>query len=723
MANRPSVFNSEFFDAGVPAAGYKLYTYASGTTTPKATYTNQAGTIPNTNPITLDADGMCELWLGSGEYTLALYTGLIGSGGALVKTWDDVEGAASADLVAGLSDDTDPTKGADLIGYQGRTVRDALIDAHNAKDYEYLVVGGDWAPVIQQLVNEYSSVRLPGGTVYTIASNITVPSNRFIYGDGADTVVKFTANGMQGFTTGSSAAKSNIHIKWMTIDGGGQTGGIGTGVRGGTGVYATWVTGLVIEDVVFQNMGVANVGAPGTDSGYGGFGITLEARYGGLDGVRITRCTANNIAGGGNGVGDGFYIAGYAAGAGTTYVDVVLRDCRVSTVGRHCYTVAGGAGQKTPSGVKFINCYGEKSALDGLDIEEGHDVLVDGCTFKACGNDQTYYNPVALYGATYRLLAGVATGSASNDISIVNTTFDGCYYGVTEGGGDGLRIQGCTFKNSTVSDITKGLASSTTNLKVVSNEFRSVLPTLGFYNLSAGCGFSAEGNTFAGTVNVPAMQDGVFDNNTFKRGLAVTGGSSGFARNKIVGNNFLDWVGVGIQCDGVSYLAPDNVVDGNTFYGSGNLTIGVSFAFDSALRWVITNNKFVGLTTAGINHGNGNARHAFDADDNSFVSCAAGILVNQAVNDSSISGNTFDSVTGYCIAITNIGAGAPMRSTNVQNNIVGTGCANGIQITVGAGTFDYCLITGNNAHGATGTKWNLSGGQNANGVTANNITT
>jgi hypothetical protein len=38
-------------------AGGKLYTYAAGTTTPKATYTDSAGTTPQTNPIVLNARG------------------------------------------------------------------------------------------------------------------------------------------------------------------------------------------------------------------------------------------------------------------------------------------------------------------------------------------------------------------------------------------------------------------------------------------------------------------------------------------------------------------------------------------------------------------------------------------------------------------------------------------------------------------------------------------
>lgn len=84
-------FNSQFFtDAGAVAAGHKLYTYQSGTTTDKATYTDQGGLTTNSNPITLDSAGRCALWLASDgtEYTFVLKT----AAGALVKQWDDVAG-------------------------------------------------------------------------------------------------------------------------------------------------------------------------------------------------------------------------------------------------------------------------------------------------------------------------------------------------------------------------------------------------------------------------------------------------------------------------------------------------------------------------------------------------------------------------------------------------------------------------------------------------------
>jgi len=42
---------------GLPLAGGKVWTYAAGTSTPKATYTSAAATTANTNPVILDARG------------------------------------------------------------------------------------------------------------------------------------------------------------------------------------------------------------------------------------------------------------------------------------------------------------------------------------------------------------------------------------------------------------------------------------------------------------------------------------------------------------------------------------------------------------------------------------------------------------------------------------------------------------------------------------------
>ena len=63
----------QFSQNGVPVNGGKLFTYAAGTMNKLATYTDQSGTTPNTNPIILDANGQGDCWLASGvAYKLIL---------------------------------------------------------------------------------------------------------------------------------------------------------------------------------------------------------------------------------------------------------------------------------------------------------------------------------------------------------------------------------------------------------------------------------------------------------------------------------------------------------------------------------------------------------------------------------------------------------------------------------------------------------------------------
>ena len=55
-----------------PAApGGKLHTYAAGGTTPQATYSDAAGSTPNSNPVVLDSTGSA-IVRGSGAYHLVL---------------------------------------------------------------------------------------------------------------------------------------------------------------------------------------------------------------------------------------------------------------------------------------------------------------------------------------------------------------------------------------------------------------------------------------------------------------------------------------------------------------------------------------------------------------------------------------------------------------------------------------------------------------------------
>jgi hypothetical protein len=61
-----------FTAAGVPLVGGKLFTYASGTTVPLATYTDSTGNTANANPIILDSRGEANVWVGPSRYTFLL---------------------------------------------------------------------------------------------------------------------------------------------------------------------------------------------------------------------------------------------------------------------------------------------------------------------------------------------------------------------------------------------------------------------------------------------------------------------------------------------------------------------------------------------------------------------------------------------------------------------------------------------------------------------------
>ncbi len=88
----------QFFDAnGAPLVGGKLYTYAAGTTTPLASYTDSTGNTANTNPIVLDSRGEANVWLSGAIYKFALYD----STNVLIWTVDNINGTTFSSNATG----------------------------------------------------------------------------------------------------------------------------------------------------------------------------------------------------------------------------------------------------------------------------------------------------------------------------------------------------------------------------------------------------------------------------------------------------------------------------------------------------------------------------------------------------------------------------------------------------------------------------------------------
>jgi hypothetical protein len=178
-------------NAGDPLVGGLLYTYASGTTTPKATYTSSTLGTANTNPVALDARGEAQVWLGSGAYTMVLKT----AAGVTVWSVDGVENASLATQI----DVDDGSSGSLFTTLQGfvtyvlttalasaasfiqfgvaavtRTLQDKSRETISAKDFGADNSGDDTAPLLAAFTYAISQGRpLVLSGAYTVSGPIT----------------------------------------------------------------------------------------------------------------------------------------------------------------------------------------------------------------------------------------------------------------------------------------------------------------------------------------------------------------------------------------------------------------------------------------------------------------------------------------------------------------------------------------------------------------------
>lgn len=221
-----------FTDSGAFAVGYKLYTYDSGTTTPKATYTDATLAAVNTNPVVLDARGEAQVWLGLGAYTFVLTD----TSGVTVWTVDGVIDPESevlsngailqaqiAQVLTDLADATTTGKGDALIGVK-QPFTGSIERTQHQKNAEFIspedfgAVGDSngsagngtddtlaFQRAIAAAANDFSISRSAGGEVrctagklYRIAGTIILPSFVTLNLNGA--VLVGNSNGSGGNT-------------------------------------------------------------------------------------------------------------------------------------------------------------------------------------------------------------------------------------------------------------------------------------------------------------------------------------------------------------------------------------------------------------------------------------------------------------------------------------------------------------------------------------------
>lgn len=257
----------QFDPAGLPAAGYLLYTWAGGTTTPKITYSDAAGTVANTNPITLDSTGSATVRLGPGAYNFALKTP---DGTTTIWSADNYQSSylsaadigqllfpqSAAEVAAGVT----PSTYAYPWGHAWRYGADpaGVLDATAA---------------INNALLSNNRVYLPAGT-YKCSGTLNMQSGQTFYGDGSASILT-VSTGTQVQVKMSGVTKSTLRDVKI----------VNTAVAGGghpAAVYLLNSTACTVERVEMTGMW--------------GFGVWLDcSNY-----CKVDNNYAHNFQGNGN---------------------------------------------------------------------------------------------------------------------------------------------------------------------------------------------------------------------------------------------------------------------------------------------------------------------------------------------------------------------------------------------------------------------------------------
>jgi len=258
-----------FFDAnGDPLVGGKLYTYQAGTTTPKTTYTSPGGAA-NANPVILDANGECDVWILEGESYKFL---LANSSDVTQWTVDDISlSSATADSTTTKTTTYTATVNDDIILVETAsawTLSLFTASGNSGKLLRILKTSSDTNeltidPNSTETINGFSTVKLKyqfdeitlisNGTNWNIHSQIKSPTTqRFTSGSGT-------------YTTPAGVKYLNVYFAGGGGGGGSVTSGVGypVGSTGGTTTFGSF-TAIGGSGGTRSTGGIGGTGGSGT---------------------------------------------------------------------------------------------------------------------------------------------------------------------------------------------------------------------------------------------------------------------------------------------------------------------------------------------------------------------------------------------------------------------------------------------------------------------------
>lgn len=231
-----------FTTAGLPAVGYKVATFAAGTSTPQVTWQDALKVAQNTNPIILDGRGEASIFW-DGAYKVQLQD----ASGTPIWTQDNLQSQQNgftATLVPAVTNTID-------LGSSGFSWRNGYFGTN-------LFVGPDAVPVIDPTGNIGYIKRTAAET----AAGVT-PTN-FVYAPGV--VDRYGTNSNPGVTDMGPALNTAITVA-LTAAGSGLAG---VAVRFGAGAYN------IATKPVF---GAASTNIIPVDIGGAGYGTQLICNF------------------------------------------------------------------------------------------------------------------------------------------------------------------------------------------------------------------------------------------------------------------------------------------------------------------------------------------------------------------------------------------------------------------------------------------------------------
>ncbi|HUN00400.1 MAG TPA: hypothetical protein PLI96_07950 [Halothiobacillus sp.] len=201
---------TQFFDAnGNPLAGGFVTFYARGTTTLQATYQDYLLTIPNTNPVVLDASGQALIW-GSGVYTMLVQDQYLNQ----IYQADTSDGSPAPYPSTGTELNMIRVNSAGTA-YEFRTPAQVLSDVGAlsvANGQPNGLDGTNWLPIsAPATLTAAQSGRSVATDNFTAAGTITTPANvkglnYRIYGCSAYAITVAAASGNIILSNGTSAS-------------------------------------------------------------------------------------------------------------------------------------------------------------------------------------------------------------------------------------------------------------------------------------------------------------------------------------------------------------------------------------------------------------------------------------------------------------------------------------------------------------------------------------